>query len=181
MTLVNSYLGIKMIDIESYLTGGDLRSTGNVQALLPLIQTQADFDALFAYMLVTDRLLVMRAADAVEKITRDTPHYLDSHSPELLNFFTSARDIELQWHIALLASRLELDTDSLTFVWERLSEWALTTGGSRIVRVNALQSLHDLTEKHPEYQSSCADIFQTVQQENIPSINARLRRLCPGI
>lgn len=39
-----------MIDFESYLAGGDLRSVGKVDELVPLIDDSEQFDALFDYL-----------------------------------------------------------------------------------------------------------------------------------
>lgn len=54
--------------MRKYLEGGDLRTIGGVKFLLPLIRDQKDFDILFRYMYSKDRPIVMRAADAVEKL-----------------------------------------------------------------------------------------------------------------
>lgn len=55
---------------KKYLQGGDLRSIADVDQLIPLIKTQKTFDELFSCLESEDRLIVMRAADAIEKITR---------------------------------------------------------------------------------------------------------------
>ena len=68
-----------MKNIQSYLSGGDLRSTSHVDELLPFIKTQRDFDELFQFLLSEDRLLAMRAIDAVEKITLREPDFLQKH------------------------------------------------------------------------------------------------------
>jgi hypothetical protein len=89
-------------DVKKYLQGGDLRSIADVDQLVPLIKTQKTFDELFSCLDSDDRLIVMRAADAIEKITRDHPKYLDSHKNRLIRILDTARDKELKWHLALL-------------------------------------------------------------------------------
>jgi len=166
-----------MPDFRSYLGGKDLRSIAGVAELIPLIKTQADFDALFSLMLTDDRLLVMRSADAIEKITREYPDYLDAHVSSLLNVLVTARDIELKWHVAVLVTRVHLNHADLTRVWRILTAWAQSESESKIVRVNALQALFDLSAEHPEMRNACQQIFQVVKQEGVPSINARIRKL----
>lgn len=58
-----------MNNLITYLQGGDLRSIANVDRLLPLIKDQNDFDELFRHLYSDDRLIIMRTADAIEKIT----------------------------------------------------------------------------------------------------------------
>ena len=166
-----------MPEFESYLKGNDLRSIAGVEDLLPLIKTQADFDALFRYLFTGDRLLVMRAVDAVEKITRSTPQYLAEHASELLDLLAAAHDIELKWHLALLLPRISLEPSELDIVWNTLAGWAQDTAESRIVRVNSLQALHEITTRRPELRNACLAIFQAVEGESVPSIKARLRKL----
>ena len=48
------------------LSGGDLRSIWKADLIVEEIQTQNDFDILFNYLHSDDRLIVMRAVDAVE-------------------------------------------------------------------------------------------------------------------
>lgn len=57
------------------LSGGDLRSIGRADAIAKDVQTQHQFDELFEALFHNDRLIVMRAADAIEKITRGKPEY----------------------------------------------------------------------------------------------------------
>jgi hypothetical protein len=79
-------------DVKKYLQGGDLRSIADVEQVVPLIKTQKTFDELFSCLDSDDRLIVMRAADAIEKITRDHPEYLDSHKIRLIRLPNTARE-----------------------------------------------------------------------------------------
>ena len=50
----------------------------------------------------------MRAVDAAEKITVTRPELLKPHKLELLGLLDEAEQIELRWHLALMAPRLAL-------------------------------------------------------------------------
>lgn len=165
-----------MLDIESYLTGGDLRSVGGVDELVRLIDGQDDFDVLFEYLHSDERLIVMRTADAVEKVTRDGPHLLQSHKDELFACLHSATHKEFKWHLAQLVSRLSLTETEVDTVWDVLSSWATDPSESRIVRVNALQALHDLTLEYETYETTFDQIVESVRSEDVPSIQARIRQ-----
>jgi hypothetical protein len=164
-------------DVKKYLQGGDLRSIADVDQLIPLIKTQKTFDELFSCLDSDDRLIVMRAADAIEKITRDHPEYLDSHKIRLIRLLNTARDKELKWHLVLLIPRIDLNSKELGQVWNKLYIWAKDKKGSRIVRVNSLQALYELSEKYRELKKDFEFTAQEVKTEGIPSINARLKML----
>ena len=161
----------------SYLEGGDLRSIGDVKNLIPLIQNQTDFDKLFKYLHSGDRLVMMRTADAIDKITMNKPEFLSKHKKDLVHFLTTAIDKEFKWHMALLIPRLILSAEELEETWDKLSIWAKDKEESKIVRVNSLQSLFNLARQHTEYKGEFQLISEQIKSENIPSITARLKKL----
>jgi uncharacterized protein with von Willebrand factor type A (vWA) domain len=159
------------------LSGGDLRSIGSVDAIVKQVQSQQQFDELFEALFHNDRLIVMRAADAVEKLTQSKPDYLKLHKKSLLRLLKDAKNKELKWHASLLVSRLKLTKSELGKVWEILSNWALDYKESRIVRVNSIQALFDLSQQVPELREDYELIITQLEREDVPSIRARIRKL----
>lgn len=166
-----------MKKFEPYLKGGDLRSTVGVAQLVPLIKSQNDFDLLFAYLSDENRLLAMRAADAVEKITVDHTEYLKPHTTHLIQLLDRARHKELKWHLAQLIARVPLTNDQLHHTWLILTKWAMDTSESKIVRVNALQALFELSKQNIRFEKSLSPILQSLEKEDVPSLKARLRKI----
>jgi hypothetical protein len=171
-----------MPQLANKLKGGDLRSIGNANAILPEITNQQKFDELFSGLFNADRLVVMRSADAIEKITISHPEYLKSHKKELLELLYTATHIELKWHLAQLMPRLmqqiNISEDKMGKVWDKLSQQALDkTERSRIVRVLSLQALFDIQKQYPELKKDFIDTMEKMDRENIPSIKARIRIL----
>jgi len=166
-----------MDNLIKYLKGGDLRSIAKANEVISLIKTQANFDKLFQYFYSKDRLIVMRTADAVEKITLQSPEYLKEHKKDIIKLIKSAIDKELKWHLALIAARLDLTIDELGIIWNKLTQWAKDKKESRIVRVNSIQALFDLTKRNRELKRDFDLTIQEIEADNIPSINARLRKL----
>ncbi len=164
-------------DLTQYLQGGDLCSIVNVEGLVPLIKTQSDFDTLFRYLHSDDRLIAMREADSGEKISRKRIDLLQNHKKELMVFMQTADDKEFKWHLAQLASRLVLSDMEIEKVWTVRSNWTKNEKESKIVRVNALQSLYDLSQSHIHLKNDFKRIVHEVELENIPSLNARTRKL----
>ena len=166
-----------MNKLINYLQGGDLRSIAKTDKLVRLIKNQSDFDELFQFLFTKDRLVIMRTADAIEKITLNNPEFLLRHKNEIINFLGLAVDKEFKWHLALIVSRLELSVDEFHTVWETISIWARDKKESKIVRVNSIQALIDLELNNQKLDNNLELIIQEVRAEKIPSINARLRKL----
>ncbi|TDQ33054.1 hypothetical protein [Zeaxanthinibacter enoshimensis] len=166
-----------MTRFDKILGGGDLRSIGRSDEVVGMIQDQNDFDQLFPFLFHPDRVVAGRTADAIEKLTIENPGYLSDHKKEVLTLLDKAKDIELKWHLALLVPRVDLNTKELDDTWKVLRQWAENKKESRIVRVNAMQSLYDLQQLSPEYRSRFYEVINVLEKENIPSITSRIRLL----
>jgi hypothetical protein len=159
------------------LLGRDLRSIARSNEVVRSVVDQESFDELFNLLLHHERLLVMRAADAIEKITLTNKYFLTRHKDQLLLLLKSAIHKELKWHIALLIPRLRLTVDELKEVWAILSYWALNPNESKIARVNSLQGLFELSQLYPDLKDSFQHTLLALEHEQIPSLQARIKRL----
>lgn len=166
-----------MKNLEKLLRGDDLRSIGKSNSIAKAIGNQAEFDELFQYLFHEDRLVKMRTADALEKISLTHPGYLAGHKKELFKLLNTEAGIELQWHLAQLIARVSLTEKETGIVWAKLSEWAMNKNQSRIVRVNSLQSLFDLLYLYPGFQNKLTAIINKLEEEQIPSLSARIKKL----
>lgn len=163
--------------LEKWLSGCDLRSLGDSHLILNQIQSQDDFDNLFTFLFHHNRGVVMRAADVIEKITILHPEYLVPHNTEVMHLASLAQNKELKWHLALILSRLNVDTTAFKKVWNLLSGWALDNKNSLIVRVNSLQGLFDLQHRFPVYKPAFVLIMNQLESEAAPSVRARIAKL----
>jgi len=166
-----------MSSIHNKLKGGDLRSIGKANTIVSEIANQKEFDKVFKGLFDDDRLVIMRSADAVEKITVSHPEYLGKYKYKLIELMQTANHIELKWHLAQLMSRLELDEKETGIVWDKLTQWANDKKGIRIARVFSLQTLFDIQKQYPELKKDFMDTLAKLDRENIPSIKARIRKL----
>ena len=164
-------------DFAPLLLGSDLRSIARSDDVVRAVEDQDDFDALFNLLLHHERLLVMRAADAIEKITLTRPAFLAVHKRQLLKLLKSAIHKELQWHLAILITRIDLSPPELKEVWDILNYWLHNPNESKIVRVNALQGLYELYKKHPDLGDAFRQIMEVIQHVRIPSLQARIRKI----
>ncbi len=159
------------------LGGADLRSIGNNKLLIGKIKTQAEFKALFECLNVQDRIVVMRAADAIEKITKFHPELLDGYKEKLFDLCKTASHKELKWHLAQLLPRLTLPKDDRERAFGILAGWLSDKTNSKIVRVNALQGLYDLSVSNDKIRSYLEILVVSLQKENIASLDARIKKL----
>jgi len=164
-------------ELYEKLSGGDLRSIGKADVIASEIKSQADFDILFDYLHSDNRLIVMRAADAIEKITIKRADFLYGHKEEVLALCKRANNIEFKWHLALLLSRLTLTENEYAEVFELLSSWLLDPKESKIVRVNSIQALFELSTQDMATRQKFGNMLNEVEKENIPSLLARIRKI----
>lgn len=162
---------------EQLLNSGDLRSLDGVEMVVKMIDSTAEFDILFSCLKSKNRLIVMRAADAIEKVTRNHPTYLEKHKVEILHYISLVQNKELKWHLAQLVTRIMMDNSEFRFVRDILERWALDPQESKICRVNALQSLSELYAIHQKNPETLLKLMNQVEDEDIPSLNARIRQL----
>lgn len=166
-----------MSRFSEILQDGDLRSIGRANDVVTMVNSQEEFDELFLELKNCDRKIVMRTADAIEKITFHHSDFLKNHKIELLDLLQTSKHIELKWHLALLITRIELDEKEFELAWNILTKWAKDRKESRIVRVNSIQSLFDLLKHKPELQNDFHLLLTSVEKENISSLNARIRKI----
>jgi len=159
------------------LLGKDRRRLGGVGKAVAAVNDQQTFDELFGLLFHHERTLVMRAADAVEKITTGKKQYLQPHRLQLLALLDSADHKEVKWHVAQMLIRLELSGTEAEHVWHVLTYWVRNANESKIVRVNALQALFDLAGEDAGFRADLARTVAAIERERIPSLQARLRKL----
>lgn len=166
-----------MKDFDKLLSGGDLRSIGKANEVIKEVYNQSDFNTLFNGLYNSDRKIVMRSADAIEKITIKNSAYLSKHKKRILLLCKTAKDKELKWHLVLIITRIKLSEKELGFVWQTLTKWATDKNESKIVRVNSIQGLNNLLSQNEELRQDFEITLNGLESENIPSILARIRKL----
>ena len=77
------------------LSGGDLRSNQGSRLVAARIKSNRSFDVLLPLLFHSNRLVVMRTADAIETVTQAHPEYLDSHRDKELGLLQHTTHIEL--------------------------------------------------------------------------------------
>jgi hypothetical protein len=130
---------------------------------------------LFDAMDHPDLLVRMRAADALEKLSRDHPDLLRPGKRRLLGLVESATQQELRWHLAQMIPRLALTPRQVDLVARRLVQWL--EDSSAIVRANALDALVQLARAHDRLGPAVRPHLRRALRSPSAAVRARARRL----
>jgi hypothetical protein len=143
------------------LEGGDRRSIGRSnEVVAEVLAAPSLFGVLFSGMLADDAVLRARAADAVEKVTRVHPEYLQSRKAALIGPLARLEQKEVRWHVAQMLPRVGWSVPQRRRVLEILA--AYLDDPSSLVKTFAMQALAELALLHPSLR---------------PNVGARLRKL----
>ena len=134
----------EITDFRSRLSGGDRRSLGWATEVLGLLRERPDrVGELVELLWDSDAVVRMRAADVLEKLSRDSAGWLEPFKAELLGLMAEAEQQELRWHLAAIVPRLGL-TLAERFRAVRSLEGYLDDRSS-IVKTFAMQGLWELS------------------------------------
>jgi len=165
-----------MHELLEHLTHGDRRSVRGVAEVVQAVLVEPRlFRVVFDAMSGPDALLRMRAADAVEKITRRHPEYLGPLRGRVLVLAARARQQEVQWHLAQLLSRVRLNARERRRAAEILRRYLCVE--SRIVRTFAMQTLADLAERDMTLRPAIVPQLQVLSRSGSPAMRSRGRKL----
>jgi HEAT repeat protein len=165
-----------MSDILDKLKGTDRRSIGKAEVIVREVLDDPDlFDELFKGMLHDDPVVRMRAADAVEKITRERPHLLQSHKKKLFDDVAVIDQQEIRWHVAQMFPRLTLTEPEQNHFVEIL--FGYLNNKSKIVVTNAMQALADLAENDDQLRLKVIEVIKNMIETGSAAVKSRGRKL----
>lgn len=161
------------------LAGGDRRSIGRSEEVAREVARAPDLlPHLVQGLEDADELVRMRAADALEKVTREHPEWLHPFKRRLLRLAAACTQLEVRWHVAQLLPRLPLTAA------ERRGALVLLDGylddRSAIVRTFALQALADVGGDDPSTASAVRRRIARAAESGTPAMQARARKLLAG-
>jgi hypothetical protein len=158
------------------LEGGDRRTIGRSDEVVPLVSKDTElFPELIAGLWSADPLIRMRAADAVEKVTRTRRELLQPYKGELLGLMVETEQQELRWHLAAMVPRLQLNPKQRNLATSLLIGYL--EDRSSIVKTFALQGLADLAHDDASLQPGVIEILREATRNGTPAMKARSRKL----
>lgn len=165
-----------MHDILSILEEGDLRSIGRVHEVLAMVEDQPElFSEVVQAMTQNDPGIRMRASDAVEKITRTKPDFLQPHKAVVIEAVLESDQQEVRWHLAQIVPRLTLSPKEHTVVIKEL--FSYLKDPSKIVQTNTLQALVDLAWDDDDLFNKVRVEVERMVDEGSPAVSNRAMKL----
>jgi HEAT repeat protein len=165
-----------MHPILKKLTGGDRRSIGRSnEVVAEVLSRPALFPHLMNGLASDDEVLRMRAADAIEKITKQRPRLLDPFRKNFLAIAGSSSQQEIRWHAALILPRLNLNAAQRATAVDILFDYLRDK--SSIVKTFAMQALADLAATDPRLKSQIKPLLEELTQVGTPAMRARGRKI----
>lgn len=162
--------------VSSILSGGDRRSIGRVNEVVDLIRRHPKKIAnLVECLWDADACIRMRAADVLEKISRDRPALIQPFKASLLVLLAEADQQEVRWHLALTIPRLRLTVSECRSAAEVLQTYLQDR--SSIVKTFAMQGLSDLTRQDATLRPMVLDLIRSLTKTGTPAMRARGRIL----
>jgi hypothetical protein len=121
----------------------------------------------------------MRSADAVEKISRHHPEFLQPFKSTLMEIMRQHTQQEVRWHIAQMVPRLELEDPERAETAEVL--FTYLDDKSKIVQTNALQALVDLAWDDDQLFKRVKIAVEELAESGSPAVKNRAGKLLPGL
>lgn len=158
------------------LLAGDRRSIGRVAEIIEYVwQDSRRIDAVVTHLWDENANVRMRAADVLEKISRDRAGLLQAHKAELLMLLAETAQQEVRWHLAVMVPRLRLTAPECLQISDRLQSYLEDT--SSIVKTFAMQGLADLTDQNASLRPAALDLLRSLTRTGTPAMRARGRKL----
>jgi hypothetical protein len=166
-----------MSNVLDRLVEGDRRTTGASDEVVAEIRDDPKlFDIVFSGLHSDNPGLRMRAADALEKASRENPSLLLGHKRALLGDVGAIEQQEVQWHVAQMLPRCELTASEKELAMDLVRHY-FDNSPSNIVRVMALQAIHDIGNGDVRFEPTVTAYIDAALRSQAPSLRSRGRRL----
>lgn len=165
-----------MPSIKKLLDKGDLRSAGNSAKVVERVLQKPELFEELVQLISSDKpATCMRAADAVEKITRSHPQYLKPYKKLFMNQIGRMTQKEIRWHTAQILPRLTLTKNDRKRVYELMIGYLQDK--SSIVRTFAMQALADIALQDGHYHKKVRKIISEKVKTGTPAMQSRGKKL----
>ena len=158
--------------------GGKANSLGRVEDVLAIVlQDQDRLEELYLCLFEDNAWLRMRAADALEKVCREHPTWLEPYIDRLAHDFSADTQPSIQWHMAQIYREVALTTKQKQMAALWLKQLVSTTDVDWIVAANALSTLVVFTKRGDFPKTDMITLLKTQQKHKSNSVVRRATKL----
>ncbi|MBS1805314.1 MAG: hypothetical protein JST28_18285 [Acidobacteria bacterium] len=166
--------------IRQMLEPGRRLDAGRVWEVIELIEGQPSrLSKLIECLFDEDAAVASRAADALERVTRDSPQLAQRWKESLIGLLAETTEKKVRWNLALTIPRLKLTIPECRRVADVLNTWL--DDPSSIVKTTALHGMADLTRQNPDSLANVLDLLRIAGRSGTPAMRARSRILLKAI
>jgi hypothetical protein len=170
----------KAESIREMLAPGGRLDVGRVREVVELVENRsARFDQLVECVWEDDPAVASRAADALERATRDRPARAQRWKAEFLGLMSETTEKKIRWNLALVVPRLKLTVAECRRVSAVLRSYL--DDPSSIVKTAALHGITDLSRQDPESLPDVLDLLRVAGRSGTPAMRSRSRILLKAI
>jgi hypothetical protein len=162
--------------IRRMLALGGRLDVGRVWEVVELIEGRpGSLEQLVECLWDDNPAIANRAADALERVTRDRPAQAQCWKEPLLGLIAETVEKKVRWNLALVIPRLKLTVPECRRVAEVLRSYL--DDPSSIVKTAALHGMADLTRQDPGSLTGVLDLLRIAGRSGTPAMRARSRIL----
>jgi len=167
--------------IKAILTGGNPRSLERTEEVVTLVLGNSTrLNELHACLLEDDQIIRMRASDALEKVCRQQPEWLQPYIPQLLTEIALIDQPSVQWHLAQILGEVELTPQQRVAARDILKR-NLAEKKDWIVVNYSMETLAKLSKNDDQLRTELLTILKGLLSDPHKSIVSRARKLLAAL
>ncbi len=165
--------------VKEMLSGGDRRMIGRADEAAALaIEAPAFRECLVEALSGTDMLVRMRAADALEKVSRARPDIVEPFKARLLAVAPKESQQELRWHLAQMLPRLGLDPSQRQAAVEAFESYL--SDKSAIVRAWSLNAIAEIAAQDRRFAALADRLLAEALRSPSAAVRTRAQLILAG-
>lgn len=158
--------------------GGKSNSLGRVDEVIEtVLEDRSRLHELYNCLFEEDAWVRMRAADAMEKICREHPEWIEPYIDKFLQELASSTQPSIQWHLAQMFRQVELTDSQRSSVITWLKSLLSTTDVDWIVSANSMETLVKLCLEGTVPKSEVINLLQLQQKHKSNAVVKRATKL----
>ena len=162
---------------QKLAVGGKKNTLGLAEEVVQdVLQDKSRLVELYDCLFENDEWLRMRAADALEKVCRVHPEWLESYVDRLFDDLGNGQ-ASFQWHLAQILSEVTLTSTQQDKAIKWLSQTLKDKNIDWIVGSNAMIALVKFAEADIIPKTQAAELIRGQQDHRSPSVRKRVAKL----
>jgi len=164
--------------IDMLSVGGKSNSLGRAAEVIELVlRDTSRLDELYNCLFSDDAWVRMRAADALEKICRQHPDWLQPYIDKFPDELATSPRASIQWHLAQIYSQVELTDSQRDFAVRWLEHLLATKDVDWIVAANAMDALAKFTKERHFPKAKMITLLKVQQEHKSNAVIKRATKL----